>query len=139
LELDSRVIVNDQLFLLRAPSSALSSSRELLPWQALGEEPMVLLRPGCGLRRKIDQAAMRAGVELAVSHEVALYTTAIALTAKGLGSTMVPASIVKELVRIHGLVARKLVSPAVRRPISVITRKGHQLPPAGELFVAAFG
>ena len=36
-------------------------------------------------------------------------------------------------------VARKLTSPVVRRPISLITRKGHQLPPAGELFVAAFG
>ncbi|WP_169748353.1 LysR family transcriptional regulator [Xenophilus azovorans] len=137
-ELDSRIIMNDQLYLLCAPSSALASSRDPLPWRALGEEPMVLLRPGYGLRRKIDQAGARAGVQLIVAHEVTLYTTAIALTARGLGSTMVPASTAKELVRVHGLVARKLTSPVVRRPISVITRKGHLLPPAGELFVAAF-
>lgn len=137
-ELDSRVILNDQLFLLCAPSSPLATSSAPLPWRALGEEPMVLLRPGYGLRRKIDQAVLRAGVQLTVVHEVTLYTTAIALTAKGLGSTMVPASTVAELVRVHGLVARKLTAPVVWRPISVIMRKGHQLPPAGELFVAAF-
>ena len=137
-ELDSRVIMNDQLYLLCAPSSALASSRDPLPWRALSEEPMVLLRPGYGLRRKIDQAGARAGVQFKIAYEVALYTTAIALTAKGMGSTMVPASTAKELVRIHGLVARKLISPVVRRPISAIMRKNHRLSPAGELFVASF-
>lgn len=138
-ELESRVIIKDQLCLLCAPSSPLAASRAPLAWHRLGKEPMVLLRPGYGLRRTIDQTCDRAGVRLTVAYEVTLYTTAIALTAQGLGSTMVPASSARELARVHGLVVRRLVEPVVPRPISVITRKGCALPPAGELFLRYFG
>lgn len=137
-ELESRVLMKDQLCLLCAPGSPLARKGGPLRWRELADEPCILLRPGYGLRRAIDQACDRAGVTLQVAHEVTLYSTAIALVREGLGSTMVPASTATELVRNGQAVVRKLVDPVVPRPVSLIQRKGHSLSAAGELFVSHF-
>lgn len=105
-----------------------------ITWKQLAELPLVTVKPGYGVRRRIDAAAEAAGVPLRVVHEVSLLTTAVAMAGSGLGVAVVPAS----LLQYGGdprLVGRRLVRPAVERNTAVLHRQDRSLTPAAQAFV----
>lgn len=105
-----------------------------ITWKQLAELPLVTVKPGYGVRRRIDAAAEAAGVPLRVVHEVSLLTTAVAMAGSGLGVAVVPAS----LLQYGGdprLVGRRLVRPAVARDTAVLHRQDRSLTPAAQAFV----
>lgn len=104
-------------------------------WKQLESMPVVTVKPGYGVRRRIDAAAQQAGAHLNVVHEVSLLTTAIALAANGLGVAVVPASLPAHTPHAK-LAVRKLTRPAVERQTSLVYRQDRALSPAAEAFVA---
>lgn len=104
-----------------------------ITWKQLAALPLVTVKPGYGVRRRIDAAAESAGVRLRMVHEVSLLTTAVALAASGLGVAVVPASLLAGEDR-RGLVARKLTRPAVPRNVAVIHKQERSLSPAAQAF-----
>ncbi|WP_285414343.1 LysR family transcriptional regulator [Variovorax sp. efr-133-TYG-130] len=102
-----------------------------MTWRQLSALPIVTVRPGYGIRRKIEIAAAEAGVSLRIAHEVTLLGTAVALAASGLGVTVVPSSVV---ARTPGLAIRRLTRPIVERVISIVTKHERSLSPASEAF-----
>jgi DNA-binding transcriptional LysR family regulator len=105
-----------------------------ITWKQLAELPLVTVKPGYGVRRRIDAAAEAAGVQLRVVHEVSLLTTAVAMAGSGLGVAVVPGS----LLQYGGdarLAGRRLVRPAVERNTAVLYRQERSLAPAAQAFV----
>jgi DNA-binding transcriptional LysR family regulator len=95
--------------------------------------PLVTVKAGYGVRRRIEAAAEEAGVELRIAHEVSLLTTAVAMAGHGLGVAVVPASLLEHAGDAR-LVARKLTRPAVERNTAVVYRTDRSLSPPADAF-----
>jgi len=129
-----RVFLQDPLAAI-APEGPDFTAGKPITWKQLSALPVVTVKAGYGVRRRIDEAARSAGVELRIAHEVSLLTTAVALAASGLGVAVVPASLLGRGGE-TGLVARRLTRPAVPRQVAVIHRQERSLSPAAEAFAA---
>jgi len=131
--LQEQVFQQDCLAAVALESPAFPARRPIT-WKQLAALPLVTVKTGYGVRRRIDAAAAAAGVQLQFAHEVSLLTTAVALAASGLGVAVVPSSLAS-----HGgapLVARKLTRPAVERNTAVVRKVERSLSPAAQAFVA---
>jgi LysR family carnitine catabolism transcriptional activator len=127
-----QVVLRDALCAVALADSGFVDGKSI-SWKQLAALQLITVKAGYGVRRRIDQAADRAGVRLEMAHEVALLTTAVALAASGLGTAVVPGSI---LVRAQypGLASRRLVRPQVERNTAVIHKQGRSLTPAASAF-----
>jgi len=133
-ELANELLMRDHLCLVCQAGSSLAGGKPLR-WSQLAGQPLIVVKPGYGIRRSIDRAAAGAGLELAIAHEVSLLATAVVMVAEGLGAAILPASMAAEAARAHGLAARKLIAPTVPRNIAVVTKKGHSLTTAARRFI----
>lgn len=133
-ELTSETLLREQLMLVAQPGHPLAGTRGTVRWSALAGHALILVKPGYGIRRRIDQAAAQAGVTLEVVHEVSLYATALAMAREGLGAALLPGSMLGE--ESSSLVARRLVGPAVARNVSLVIKRGHSLTTAGRKLLA---
>ncbi|WP_288255118.1 LysR family transcriptional regulator [uncultured Hydrogenophaga sp.] len=130
--LSQRVVLRDHLAAV-APAGPRFAADKPLTWKQLAAWPVITVRPGYGVRRRIDAAAREAGVELRVAHEVSLLTTAVALAAAGLGVAVVPGSVFAPALHPE-LVARRLVRPVVERDTAVVFKSDRSLSPAAQVF-----
>ena len=130
--LKERPFLQDALVAV-APASAGFVAGKPITWKQLAALPVVTVKAGYGVRRRIDAAAETAGVRLRIVHEVSLLTTAMALAARGLGVAVVPASVLARDAA-QGLVARRLTRPQVERNVAVIHRQERSLSPAAQAF-----
>lgn len=110
------------------------AARKNVRWKDLDGVPVTTVRPGYGVRPLIDQSAAKAGIRLNVTHEVALLSTALWMTASGMGPSVMPAAYVN-YSRDASLVARPLIGPKVSRDIYVLVKSGRSLSPAAQQFV----
>jgi DNA-binding transcriptional LysR family regulator len=125
-------LVSDHLsVVLRAddPMAARASVR----WKDLDGVPVTTIRPGFGVRPLIDQSAARAGIRLNLAREVSLLSTALWMTACGMGPSLMPAAYVR-YSRDPDLVTRPLTGPRVSRDIYVLVKEGRSLSPAAQRF-----
>lgn len=116
-----------------APASPRFEPGRPITWKQLAVLPLVTVKPGYGVRRRIDRAAEAAGVALQIEHEVSLLTTALALAASGLAVAVVPGSV---LIPSHypGLACRRLTRPTVDRNTAVVYKHDRSLPPPARAF-----
>jgi LysR family carnitine catabolism transcriptional activator len=130
--LRERVFLEDVLAAV-APAGPDFPAGKPITWKQLAALPLVTVKAGYGVRRRIDAAAESAGVQLRIVHEVSLLTTALALAESGLGVAVVPSSMLGRGGR-GTLAARKLTRPAVPRNVAVIHKQERSLSPAAEAF-----
>ena len=116
-----------------APAAPDFPAGKPITWKQLAALPLVTVRPGYGVRQRIDEAAQAAGVQLRVAHEVSLLTTALALAGHGLGVAVLPASLVGQSHE-PGLVARRITRPAVERNTAIVYKAERSLSPAARAF-----
>ena len=133
--LQEEVFLRDAL-VVAAPAQVALSAGRTVSWKQLSAHPVVTVKPGYGVRRRVDEAAAAAGVTLQIEHEVSLLTTALAMAAHGLGVAVVPGSMVAPEAESR-LVTRRLVRPAVDRRIAVVYKRGRSLSPAARSFIDA--
>jgi LysR family carnitine catabolism transcriptional activator len=132
-ELQQYRLAADHLCLVTRADSRLARGRSI-SWRSLQDVPLVLLRPGYGIREAIDKAALAVGASLQVSHEVNLLSTALALAATGMTHTVAPARIA-QMSQFPGLVMVKLRSPSVERDICAVLAKNRSAPPLALRFI----
>lgn len=131
--LREQVFLRDSL-VAAAPSSPGFPPERPITWKQLATLPLVTVKSGYGVRRRIEAAAQSAGVELQIAHEVSLLSTALAMAASGLGVAVVPGSLLQYGAHAH-LVARRLVRPSVERHTAVVHLQERSLAPAAQAFV----
>ena len=117
-----------------APASKDFVHDKPITWKQLEPLPVVTVKPGYGVRRRIDAAAQQAGARLDIVHEGALRTTAIALAANGLGVAVGPGALPAHTPHAR-LAVRKRTRPAVERQTSIVYRQDRALSPAAQAFV----
>ena len=132
--LKEEVILRDQLAAVGLPGPAFPADKPIT-WKQLAALPLVTVKAGYGVRRRIEAAAETAGVALRIEHEVSLLTTALAVAASGVGVAVVPASL-PAFGPHTGLAVRRLTRPAVERNTAVVYRAERSLSPAAREFVA---
>ena len=127
-------LFDEELAVMVAPGHPLAG-RTRVRLTALAEEPLVGFLRGSSLGQALDEALRQAGASVRVAYESNEIATVRALTARGLGVTVLPRSFASvpgpELVPI-GIEPR----PA-RVPVSIIYREGRRRPPAVETFLGA--
>jgi DNA-binding transcriptional LysR family regulator len=130
---DTRTLVHDQLSLVCRPDHVLAA-RKTLRWADLAGQAVITVRPGYGIRPMIDATAAGAGVSLNVVNEVSFLSTALWMTASGMGASIMPSAFATHGAE-PGLVIKTLTQPRVSRDISVVTKRGRSLSAAAQGFV----
>jgi DNA-binding transcriptional LysR family regulator len=133
-DVDTQRLVRDHLALVCRKDHPLARSDRNLRWRELQGHPLITVRPGYGIRPRIDAAAAQAGVQLDVVNEVSFLSTALWMTASGMGASVMPSAYARSFPH-GGLVVRKLAEPVVSRDIFLVVKKGRSLPPACARFV----
>lgn len=139
-DLSVQRLYSDPLMLVCPLAHPLAAQREV-PWQALRDQPLVLMRPGSGLRALVDKAFARMPPIQRPVHEVSQVATALALVAAGEGLAMLPSyAITRARTADQGrvLVSVPLVAPVVRRDIVALTRIADQPAPGCAGFMHHF-
>lgn len=134
--LEQRVVLRDHLAAVALGGADFPAGRPIT-WKQLASRPLITVRAGYGVRRRIDEAARQAGVQLRLAHEVSLLTTAVAMAAAGLGTAVVPGTVFAPAQHPQ-LVARRLVRPLVERDTAVVFKSGWSLSPAAQAFAELF-
>lgn len=131
--LREQVFLRDTLVAAAPASSSFPAGRPIT-WKQIAMLPLVTVKSGYGVRRRIEAAAQSAGVQLQVAHEVSLLSTALAMAASGLGIAVVPGSLLQYGAH-PKLVARRLVRPTVERHTAVVHLQDRSLAPPAQTFV----
>src|ERR1035437_2903219 len=132
-EIEIRTLVDDKLCVVCTADHRFARKRQVR-WADLASVPMVLVRPGYGVRRIIDHVAGKVGIELNIANEVNFLASVLWMVSSGLGVSILPSAL---LVQPHfgNLVACPLATPTVSRAISLGTKRGRSLSPACESFM----
>jgi LysR family transcriptional regulator, transcription activator of glutamate synthase operon len=126
------LLFDDELALMVAPGHPLAKRRRVA-LASLAEEPLVAPITGASLRLALEDALEQAGASVRVSYESNEASTVRALTAQGLGVSVLPRSFAKRPG--PELVAVPIVPKLPRIPVSVLYRDGRRRPPALEAFL----
>lgn len=130
---EETVFFKDTLVAVGVRSEVFSTSTKIT-WRQLAARPLVVVRPGYGVRRNIDTAAESAAVKLNIAYEVSMLSTAMAMASAGLGVAVVPSSVVLHSPYTN-LVTRPLIQPVVARNVSVVYEKGKTISAAALTFI----
>ena len=134
-EVETRTLLRDHLALVCPGDHPLARARNVR-WTDLAAHPVITMRPGYGIRPLIDNTAASVDVVLNVVNEVSFLSTALWMTASGMGASIMPSA----FARASGdasLVIRPITAPRVSRDVSVVTKRGRSLSAASESFIAA--
>lgn len=134
-EVEVQRLMRDHLALVCREDHPLVKAR-VVRWSDLGGHPVITVRPGYGVRPLIDGTAAEAGVALDVVNEVSFLSTAIWMTAAGMGASIMPSAFARAEAD-PSLVIKVLSSPRVARDISIVTKRGHSLSAAARAFIDA--
>jgi DNA-binding transcriptional LysR family regulator len=134
-EVEVQRLMRDHLALVCREDHPLAKAR-VVRWSDLNGHPVITVRPGYGVRPLIDGTAAEAGVALDVVNEVSFLSTAIWMTAAGMGASIMPSAFARAEAD-SSLVIKVLSSPRVARDISIVTKRGHSLSAAARAFIDA--
>jgi DNA-binding transcriptional LysR family regulator len=109
-------------------------ARKQISWDDLSALQTISMRRENMVRDIINTALAKSGRRFAPTIEVSIFSTALSLTASGIGVTILPDYL---LVReqLPTLVAKPLTSPAIESQMSLIRKIGRTLSPAAVRFV----
>ena len=134
-EVEVQRLMRDHLALVCREDHPLAKAR-VVRWSDLAGHPLITVRPGYGVRPLIDGTAAEAGVALDVVNEVSFLSTALWMTAVGMGASIMPSAFARAQAD-PSLVIKVLCSPRVARDISIVTKRGHSLSAAARAFIDA--
>src|SRR5690606_32439701 len=108
-----------------------------ISWRDLIQARIITVRRGNGIRGLIDRAVQDADIEFEPTWEVSYLASALALTAHGLGVSVLPARLIEAGADAR-LVTRRLVEPSVSRDIFLVTSKDHIMTPGADALIDIF-
>jgi LysR family nitrogen assimilation transcriptional regulator len=92
---------------------------ETVPLKALAETDLYLPRPYNVVRRLVDEAFAGAGLTPRVVAEIESASTLTAVIGDGLGASILPASMAREVVQVCGAWQSRIVEPGIEAPLAL--------------------
>lgn len=132
-EVQQETLVRDHLSVVCLADHPLARKRRVR-WADLAGHEVITGRPGYGVRQLVDLAAAGAGVELRVASEVSFQSTALWMTASGMGPAIMPTAYARQSAYSQ-LAVKVLHEPKVPRDLYIVTKRGRHLSPACAAFV----
>jgi len=137
-QLDADLVATPVLsdtMLLACPRKHALASRRQVAWAQLADQPLLLMKPGSGLRALTDRCFASlgpAGQGLPrPAQEVTHVATALALAAAGLGLAIVPAYALR-VGGVQDVVGVPLTEPRITREVCLVHLKQRTLSPAAQ-------
>jgi DNA-binding transcriptional LysR family regulator len=127
-----RLFVDEMVIAM--PEAHLLASADVLSWQDLSLEPIILPARGTGNRMLIDDALASVGVPLVWVLEVNRTSTALDLVSRGVALAPVPRSAADQFAG-TSVSAVPIISPKVSRTIGLLTRAGQVTSPRLREFI----
>jgi DNA-binding transcriptional LysR family regulator len=109
------------------------SQRPSVTWSDMGAVELVVVGSMTATRVFMDYQLAKRGISLSGAFEVQHHATAISLVAAGVGAAILPASTLEDGSR-PGVCRIPLVSPVVKRKITLLRRRNSTLSPAANAF-----
>jgi LysR family nitrogen assimilation transcriptional regulator len=110
-------LLKEQLFIV-GPGS-MPALPDQVPLRMLGEIDLYLARPYNVVRRMVDEAFAAAGMTPRVVAEIESASTLTAVIADGLGATILPASMAREVVASCDAWLCRIVDPVIEAPLAL--------------------
>ena len=110
-------LLKEQLYLV-GPNS-MPAPPEQVPLRTLGEIDLYLARPYNVVRKMVDDAFNGAGMTPRVVAEIESASTLTAVIADGLGATILPASMAREVVAACNAWLCRIVDPVIEAPLAL--------------------
>lgn len=117
-QIKTQPLIAETLYLVGPPGCKLSERRPV-DLVNLAKLPMILPGPKQGLRKLLDEAARKAGIELRLVVEAEALATLRDLVARNLGYTVLPYSAVHEQVQTKVLRAAPIARPTLNRKLEL--------------------
>jgi len=139
-DLHQELLYVDRLMLVCHRDHVLAQSKEV-SWEALINEPLVLMQQGSGLRTLADRALAKWSKNLTPAHEVSHVATALGLVEAGEGVSVLPSyAIARSQPRLNtpNIVTIPIVSPVVKRRVVALARSSEALTKTAAAFIAYF-
>jgi LysR family nitrogen assimilation transcriptional regulator len=110
-------LLRESLYLVRPQS--MPAPEEAVPLTALADIDLYLPRPYNSVRRLVDEAFLGVGLTPRVVAEIESASTLTAVVADGLGASIVPASMAREMVLACGAWHSRIVEPSIDAPLAL--------------------
>lgn len=115
-------LLRDAIHVASLPGLAPPASRRGVPWSRLAGLPMIVVNAANEVWRPLPGLLAAHGATLSVGHEVALYSTGLALARRGLGHLLLPGFCARS-PDLRDLVIRPLSQPSVAWNVSLLRRR----------------
>ncbi len=133
-------LYSDRLMLVCQPNNPLAKLAQV-PWQMLVDQPLIVMRPGSGLRGLVDQALSKWPRRSPPAFEVSHVASAVGLVQAGQGVAALPSNAISranDLQPIQGLISIPLTAPIVKRKIVALARQDNYKQPIVRDFTRFF-
>jgi DNA-binding transcriptional LysR family regulator len=134
-EITLETLLQDRLSAIGLRDGSFETRRNI-SWDELIDLQTISVPTGTGIRKLIDDALGWKAKRFEPTLETSLLNTALAMTAQGLGISILPSYLVPFL-QFPNLAAIPLVDPIVYRNLSLIRRAGRRLSPTSQTLVLA--
>jgi len=139
-DLHQALLYVDRLMLVCHRDHPLAQSKEV-SWEALINEPLVLMQQGSGLRTLADRALAKWTKSLTPAHEVSHVATALGLVEAGEGVSVLPSYAIartQPALNTPHIVTIPIVSPVVKRQVVALARSPEAVTKTAAAFISYF-
>jgi len=131
-ELEIEDLIRDPLCVLFPEEHYLAGNpeptlRDIAVW------PLILAARGTCVRTLVDRAIEKEELDIKLSCEASTMTTAIAMVRAGLGVSIMPAMVVRPIVK--GIRMKPIHTPGLIRTIGIVRKRNRSLSPAAAHFI----
>ena len=132
-------LASSPLIAIVSARNPLAGRRRISLAELVENEQFIHFRPGTGLRKRVEAAFARAGLNPAASFEMGLITDMVELAARNVGVTIVPRTALTKAGEINGVrfAVAALNDDQARHPVSIVYNPA-RLSSSAEAFVDEF-
>jgi DNA-binding transcriptional LysR family regulator len=124
-ELRVDLLLRDSMHIASAPALPplrADGSAGSVPWRRLRGEAMIVANPANRIWQQVRDGLAQQQLALDVAHQVAMYSTGLALVRQGLGRMLAPGFCARSAA-LRDLLVQPLVRPVIRWDVSVLRRR----------------
>jgi len=124
-------VTTDEPFVVVVAADDPWHRRSRISLQLLAQRPLIALPVGTGIRRRLDDACVQAGIAVTVAFEAGTPNELADLAGRGLGPAIVPQSVARSRPELRAIP----ISPELRGRLALAWRASGPISPAARAFV----